>query len=310
LRAITVGLAVTAGCTAIGIASIGAGYYAALALNAAPASGPELAYDAAEPRQLPLTAALVDEEVKLSPIFARFPAPDAEFVAATPALNIARSFALVAANTPGADTTGTVPIPAPKPAPPPMVASVAMFSEPKTSGETAARPPRRTLPQLASLSPPGMKIAPQAEPMPARTAIYDITAKTVYMPSGEKLEAHSGFGMFMDDPRHVHRKMRGATPPNTYRLRLRERLFHGVQAIRMTPENEGEMYARTGILAHSYMLGASGQSNGCISFKDYPKFLRAFQRGEVDRITVVARLDKPPAFYARNDNGARNANAM
>ena len=36
------------------------------------------------------------------------------------------------------------------------------------------------------------------------------------------------------------------------------------------------MFGRDGILAHSYMLGPNGQSNGCLSFRDYPKFLRAF----------------------------------
>ena len=36
------------------------------------------------------------------------------------------------------------------------------------------------------------------------TAIYDITARTVYLPDGTKLEAHSGLGPKMDDPRHVH----------------------------------------------------------------------------------------------------------
>ena len=59
------------------------------------------------------------------------------------------------------------------------------------------------------------------------------------------------------------------------------------------------MFNRDGILAHSYMLGPSGQSNGCVSFKDYPKFLRAYLRGEIDRIVVVSRLTRPPVFAAR-----------
>ena len=44
-----------------------------------------------------------------------------------------------------------------------------------------------------------------------RTAIYDITARTVYLPSGRRLEAHSGFGDLMDNPRYVHVRMQGAT---------------------------------------------------------------------------------------------------
>jgi hypothetical protein len=36
-----------------------------------------------------------------------------------------------------------------------------------------------------------------------------------------------------------------------------------------------------------------------VSFKDYAKFLHAFQRGEVDRMIVVARLDNSPNPVAR-----------
>ena len=56
---------------------------------------------------------------------------------------------------------------------------------------------------------------------------------------------------------------------------------------------------RAGILVHPYLLGPNGQSNGCVSVKDYPKFLAAFKRGEVERMVVVARLEKPPAFAAK-----------
>jgi hypothetical protein len=167
----------------------------------------------------------------------------------------------------------------------------------------------RPRPRLASLGPVqdlGIKLDDESQK--GRTAIYDITAQAVYLPNGEKLEAHSGLGEFMDDPRYVHKKMRGATPPNTYKLTLRESLFHGVQAIRLTPLNESDMFNRDGILAHTYMLGPSGQSNGCVSFRDYQKFLRAFQRGEIDRIVVVPRLATPPAFYARgNARGTASA---
>jgi len=129
----------------------------------------------------------------------------------------------------------------------------------------------------------------------SRTAIYDITSKTVYMPDGRRLEAHSGLGGRMDDPSYVHVRMEGSTPPNVYNLSLRESLFHGVRAIRLTPVGDGKMYGRAGILAHSYMLGPSGQSNGCVSFKDYPAFLNAFLRGEVTRLVVVERLSNPPS---------------
>jgi hypothetical protein len=123
------------------------------------------------------------------------------------------------------------------------------------------------------------------------TAIYDISAHTVYLPSGERLEAHSGLGGYMDDVRSVHLRHRGPTPPNVYELTLREAPFHGVQAIRLNPVDGNKMYGRDGILAHPFMLGPDGQSNGCVSVKDYPAFLNAYRRGEITRLVVVEQLD-------------------
>ena len=134
-----------------------------------------------------------------------------------------------------------------------------------------------------------------------RTAIYDITARTVYLPGGHRLEAHSGLGEFMDNPRHVNVRMRGATPPNVYNLGFRERLFHGVRAIRLKPVDDSRMYGRGGILAHTYMLGPNGQSNGCVSFRNYPEFLNAFQKGEVTRLAVVEHLERPPGRLAAGE---------
>jgi hypothetical protein len=129
----------------------------------------------------------------------------------------------------------------------------------------------------------------------SRTAIYDITAHTVYLPNGQRLEAHSGLGSRMDNPRYVNLKMHGPTPPNVYELKLRESPFHGVRALRLNPIDETRMYGRDGILAHTYMLGPNGQSNGCVSFSDYQAFLNAYLRGEVDRLVVVERLAAPPS---------------
>jgi len=124
------------------------------------------------------------------------------------------------------------------------------------------------------------------------TAVYDISGHTVYLPDGTKLEAHSGLGSMMDDPNHTHIRMRGATPAHVYDLEPRSILFHGVQAIRLKPiGGEGAIFNRNGILAHTYMLGPRGESNGCVSFKNYAAFLRAFQNREIKRLAVVARLD-------------------
>jgi hypothetical protein len=124
----------------------------------------------------------------------------------------------------------------------------------------------------------------------SHTAIYDIAARTVYLPDGHRLEAHSGLGSRLDDPRYIKTKGQGPTPPNVYNLTLRERLFHGVRAIRLLPVDDGKMFGRDGILAHTYMLGPSGQSNGCVSFRNYPAFLNAFLKGDVKRLVVVERL--------------------
>ena len=175
---------------------------------------------------------------------------------------------------------------------------------------TASIPPQPAPPAASSVQ---KLIAPQGAhaelPLLAavdnRTAIYDIEAHVVYLPSGERMEAHSGLGQWLDDPHHVNIKDRGATPPNVYDLVLRDGLFHGVQAIRLNPVGEYNMYGRDGILAHPYMLGPSGQSFGCVSFKDYEQFLHAFTKGEVARLVVVPHLDgKPPAMARAGHDGA------
>ena len=107
------------------------------------------------------------------------------------------------------------------------------------------------------------------------TAVYDISARKVYLPDGTELEAHSGLGSRMDDPRNVHVKMHGPTPPHVYDLTMREALFHGTEAIRMTPVGgAGRIFGRAGLLAHNYLLGP---------------------RGELERLRVVQGLRRLPA---------------
>ena len=127
-----------------------------------------------------------------------------------------------------------------------------------------------------------------------RTAVYDIAARMVYLPNGTRLEAHSGLAEHMDEIRSVQMRSLGPTPPGLYNLTMRESRFHGIEAIRLNPADETRMYGRAGILAHPYMLGPNGQSNGCVSLKDYDAFLAAFKRGEFNRIAVVERLDDAP----------------
>lgn len=124
-----------------------------------------------------------------------------------------------------------------------------------------------------------------------QTAVYDISAHIVYLPDGTKLEAHSGLGSSLDDPRSANIRMRGVTPPHLYDLKPRESLFHGVAALRLNPVGgEGAIYGRSGLLAHSFMLGPKGDSNGCVSFRDYNAFLDAYRNKGVRRLAVVAHL--------------------
>lgn len=123
------------------------------------------------------------------------------------------------------------------------------------------------------------------------TAVYDISAHTVYLPDGTQLEAHSGYGNRLDDPRHTDERMRGATPAAVYDLQPRESPFHGVQALRLIPLDNEKVFGRTGLLAHTYMLGPNGDSNGCVSFRNYDAFLRAYMNHRIKRLAVVTRLD-------------------
>ncbi|MEH2607760.1 DUF2778 domain-containing protein [Bradyrhizobium sp. AZCC 1693] len=130
-----------------------------------------------------------------------------------------------------------------------------------------------------------------APPYDRQTAVYDIAAKMVYLPDGTRLEAHSGLGSRMDDPKSSHVRMQGVTPPHIYELKPREALFHGVPALRLTPiGGEEKIYGRDGLLAHTYMLGPSGQSNGCVSFKDYYAFLDAYKNKGIRRLAVLAKV--------------------
>ena len=122
------------------------------------------------------------------------------------------------------------------------------------------------------------------------TAVYNIAAHLVTMPDGTTIEAHSGYGDKLDDPRFVSVQMRGATPPAVYALAPREGSFHGVDALRMTPIGDNRLFGRAGFLAHPYMLGPGGDSNGCVSFKDYDAFLKAYRDGRVNKLVVIAGM--------------------
>jgi hypothetical protein len=185
----------------------------------------------------------------------------------------------------------------------------ALESQAPAATDQALGPSRSLGPALAYAAPDTTTLATPAappktsifsifSPQPTRpagydehTAVYDISARALYLPDGTKIEAHSGLGEYMDDPNHVNEHLRGATPPDLYDLQPRESLFHGVAAIRLVPVGgEEAVYGRAGLLAHPFMMGDNGDSNGCVSIKDYDAFLKAFQDGKVTRLAVVAKL--------------------
>jgi Protein of unknown function (DUF2778) len=144
----------------------------------------------------------------------------------------------------------------------------------------------------ASIAPDQNPVQGGSAPYDRSTAVYDISAKMVYLPDGSTLEAHSGLGAKLDDPDSARVRMLGVTPPHIYELKPREALFHGVPALRLTPiGGEDAIYGRSGLLAHTYMLGPNGDSNGCVSFKDYYAFLDAYKNKGIKKLAVVTRIE-------------------
>lgn len=209
-----------------------------------------------------------------------------------------------------------------EPSPRPALSKAAVASAPDFDAPVPLRAPQQpkqsTGAMLAFAKPDNPMREPSkmdAVPWPDRgngTAIYDISSGTVHMPNGEKLEAHSGIGKMRDNPDFVHVRMRGSTPPSSYRLTMREARFHGVEAIRLTPENGVNPHGRDGLLAHTYMLAKRGESNGCVVFRDYSRFLAAFKRGEVKRMVVVPKLNgnRPTLASSGGKSGGKTLLSM
>lgn len=204
---------------------------------------------------------------------------------------------------PAATATGGIPLPKPRPV---LVSLESQASAAVASVDPASRPDNRTLlDKLSDLFPARIRLASltpdsglfrrgpdlAALGFDRSTAVYDISARAVYLPDGVALEAHSGMGGLRDDPTHVDQRMVGATPPAVYDLKPREKLFHGVPALRMTPSDGSSIFGRSGLLVHSYMLGPEGDSNGCVSIRNYERFLKAYNDGEINRLVVVPNLN-------------------
>jgi Tlde1 domain len=202
---------------------------------------------------------------------------------------------------PASSAVASIPMPRSRPA----EADLALRIDPTPQAQADNRDSRTLLQKIADLMPGRLQLASLepggglfSGPRPnlaalgydGTTAVYDISARVVYMPDGTTFEAHSGLGDLLDDPAHVNARNAGATPPGVYEMKPRERLFHGVPALRMTPVDGSDTFGRSGLLVHSYMLGPNGDSNGCVSVKNYDKFLKAYRDGVVKRLVVVTDL--------------------
>jgi hypothetical protein len=204
-----------------------------------------------------------------------------------------------------------IPLPRARPA---VVELAARPESPPVQDGTARQDDRTLMQKLSDLLPGRVKLASlvtggglfrrgpdlAALGYDSSTAVYDITAQAVYLPNGVTLEAHSGMGNLRDDPEHVSVRMAGATPPATYELKPREKLFHGVAAVRLLPVEGSDISGRSGLLVHSFMLGPKGDSNGCISIRDYDRFLKAYNDGEFSRLIVVPSLNSATSGSQRS----------
>lgn len=209
----------------------------------------------------------------------------------TGSLKEEKTFGLVLAETRAEIETeiGEIPVPSFKPR------NLAVSEKPsRNTDRSAAREVAYAKPELPEIDDgKGGKIEKFTGSM-SKTAVYVIASGVVIMPNGVRHEAHSGIGKMQDNPKYTHVKMKGATPPGTFHLTMREKLFHGVEALRMTPVDGIAPRNRTGLLTHSYLLGPNGNSHGCVAFKNYKPFLQAFKRGEINRMIVVEYMGDVP----------------
>jgi hypothetical protein len=131
---------------------------------------------------------------------------DQRFAAVSPA-------AAPAMTTETENGTGSVPsvVRLPPPDPKAAAASPAVGSSAPSLASLTSPPPAGSVKKvrLASLEMP--KGSSSSLNPDSRTAIYDITARTVYMPDGRRLEAHFGLGDRMDDPRYISRRRQMST---------------------------------------------------------------------------------------------------
>lgn len=199
----------------------------------------------------------------------------------------------------------TIPVPYKRPEHTPKPAKPAVAEAPRSSSTTLAyaaaedpsaddKSPFSGLSKIFSSSAKDIQLPGRGSGI----AVYDISSATVHMPDGTKLEAHSGIGKMRDNPKYVKVRNNGPTPPNIYHLRMREKRFYGVEAIRMLPADPSAMYGRDGMLTHTNLLRGRIGSHGCVAFTNYEKFLSAFKAGKVQKLIVVPEMKELPTYLA------------
>ena len=133
-------------------------------------------------------------------------------------------------------------------------------------------------------------VSPTALGYDQYTAVYDLSAHTVYLPNGTKLEAHSGLGDRLDDPNHVNERMRGATPPHLYETRAAGGFVPRRAGLASKSHRRRRYFRpRRSTRPHLYAGPELGIPTAACRSRTTTD-LRAYQNGEIRKLAVVARL--------------------
>ena len=125
-----------------------------------------------------------------------------------------------------------------------------------------------------------------------RTAIYDISAHTVYLPNGAT--AGGAFGSRRRD-RTIRascmKECAGRRHQMFTSLLRANSFFMGFKRCVSNPSARAIFSDAPDFWRILICSCANGASNGCVSFKNYDAFLQAYQNGEIKHLAVVAHLD-------------------
>ena len=121
------------------------------------------------------------------------------------------------------------------------------------------------------------------------TAVYDISARVVYLPDGTSSKPIRAWGT----PSTIRATKRARSRPDaapSLPVGAPRRLVPRRSGPAPQPDRGRRSLRPAGLLAHPFMLGPNGDSNGCVSFRDYEAFLKAYENGQINKLAVVTRL--------------------